>query len=640
MSSGPGQTTVIKSTTMTESMKTEEIRSFRSGSFSPLPLGLSPGLIPEPEPEIVLAPSPTHPTAKNQVMQKIKTFEQQVDTETCASPVSGGVRIIPVKVGRQTPTPAPVVHTSPLLPTTAPPLSPAAAPSTSSLFPLLEPSPILSFSDTEQYSMLQTSLSPTPSTKLSPITRPHPEIQKKADAPYIKPSKFVAEKWYNYESDSDKDFGSIEPVWKPVSSPIPPPYQTPTPISTPITSAFVSVPVNTLPTSQKSAPAQFSPVTDVPIKPPVPPKPMPGASKGIGVKGIAKTWPPVSPEIRDETHSTAYTLEESSFSRKETSEWSRTKGQTLSPYPNAHRSRSPTPNKEALEMDKLWGKSLGSSFMGTKAPQSAPPPTFPDNDKCTTAPKQQFQPSVPSAPSPAFKPCPPPKPQQTMATASTTIGGTWRPMGQSIPTAGTVRAPSPYKPAFPCPPLVPPKPSGFSKQFSPKVETTIPIQSPSFTMEQSSTITKQQSSGNEEPARYYEAVVSAPKTTPTSPPMHMVSETVEEERQPSSFKEKKQFFEQSIKEEKSSDSSSFQQKMSESSLTKQTFFREEKYSSSSSTSSKTLTMGDGNFMLAPEEPPQFLFASGPGVVTQESKMSSTSQVSYKYPPATSSKPAS
>jgi hypothetical protein len=343
-------------------------------------LGLERG----PEPEILIAPSASPSWTKssqNQVLQKAKTFEQQqLETPGAPPPPSGGVRIIPIKEVKEemmmTPA-APGFSVGPKIPLAGvkpiPPPKPRPTTTTSSIdhsLPLLFP--------TGQPIIIQHPPPPPPKpTRPSSATSfflepsspsPSPAMRSLSPAP-IRPSKFIPEKMR--ESDYESDSSPIPPKWLPPGqqqqqqqvSPVPPPA----PVTTTTTSTSAFVPA-TSSIQFVQQPQQLQQVS-------------PGIG-GCGVRSLIKSWPPAVLEEEEEGAGPSFTRGSPSFTPIRPHSPLR----SLAPTGGRSSSRSPTPNREALLMEKQWTKARPFTGGGSSSP-------------ATPAASPQWKPQVPPKPS-------------------------------------------------------------------------------------------------------------------------------------------------------------------------------------------------------------------------------------------------
>ncbi|CAL8129596.1 unnamed protein product [Orchesella dallaii] len=537
-------------------------------------------LVPGPEPEILVAPLPVvWSKSKNQVLEKVKIFEEESsETREEAGP-SGGVRIIPIT--KSTPSPSPQTQLFTLdfsePPRVEPILPPVISPGPFEGY-LMEPPKVYhdvtSSSSNQAYKIGDTYIQ----------TQEHHSEQRSAT--YIKPSKFIPEKMRESDYESEVESSIIPAKWIP-------PTATPPPIA-PTTSAFVPmtsspfpasvIPQTTLGSMMPPPPLQVTTSFQQPQQRPV--------SEPVGVKTIAKLWPPPSPtfETTPMTFSTSSLKPTEPSSTLKSPTMTPVAGSRLSPLVTQERARSPTPNKEAIDMDKLWSRPI--RFASPIPQVSIPSPSY-----------QQPAPS-PSTLTPKRKPEVPPKPASS-----------W--LKRTTPTPySPVVSPLPPSPGGAMKPEVPPKPS-YIKAMSPYSPMPSPLPS-------SRPVSASPGEGLSAAARdhfYYVSTVSTPRTTPIPPqitgwtsPIATTPEVPPEHQQRStfsSFHEKREHFESTT-----SSYSTFE----ESSSSQKQFSSSSKHFSDVHPSGVSLL--DQSFLPPPGEPPVFMYAPPPTKPTKSTTMTS------------------
>lgn len=474
-----------------------------------------PSLLPGPEPEILVAPggSISWSKPKNQVLEKVKKLEEETSEAALTEPPVGGVRIIPIiKWETLSPTPTSTKHVqfdaSGEIARVQPIQLPVVAPR--ALIPyLVEPHDTsrdtTTFASSESYNIENTMVHKEEHQQ---------EHRQSRDTKYIRPSKFVPEKMRESDHDSEIEATVIPSKW------VPPAVRVATPVATTgITSAFVT---NTASTSTCSTSTLTSSASRSPVIPQS--APTGTATRGpepVGVKSIAKQWPP--------NYSHAVEISHQSISSIETRRLDTTNQGSLgrlSPIPHAENAvaLSPTPNKEALEMDKMWARPIRFASPVTVAPvqssiRTAPPvtPTL-----ASVAGIGTHSPTSTSARS--SKPEVPPKPASCSWIKRTTPTP-YSPITSPLPTASS---------SLGIKPEVPPKPAHLRSPISP--------QPPSRPMS---------SSAGEH--LYYVSTVSTPRTTPIPPQLGWISPVattpVPAEMGSSyhtAFQEKREFFESTM----------------------------------------------------------------------------------------------
>ncbi|XP_021966821.1 uncharacterized protein LOC110861999 isoform X1 [Folsomia candida] len=422
--------------------------------FSPA----EPVLEPEAAPEILIAPSPTSTQWKktrNQVQEKVKTFEVKSEMpESIIAPPSGGVKLLPLKdmsspstsfqQQQQPKEPSKVVE----LPIYQVDKFPFAVPE-----PKLEEFQIPTFvaGQPKQYSDSYFS-------KEEIITDRIYKSSASSSKQIFTPSKFELPD-RTKESDYESDYEISEPMpvkWTPRGSPMSPTFTSvqPPPVTT---SAFASFKPDMMTSSSVFSSEKTFTTTADKIKPAVPPKPfhLPSTTAAPTnkndsekVRQLVRSWPPAEVEEpnqgRGATHSSGL----------------------LSPLPREYQGRSPTPSKDALEMEKLWSKPLRfkSPTKFDASPIASPPPPM------SPIPTNFYSRSPPRiAPKPAFSTH---TPRQLFGTASPTpyqfqppSTGLKSPEPQYyvsvVSTPRTTPIPGPFSPPFSPPPFTPtPEPPG------------------------------------------------------------------------------------------------------------------------------------------------------------------------------------
>lgn len=569
-------------------------------------------LVPGPEPEILVAPTPQmwSKSSQNQVLEKVKKYEVEGQTMESEGPL-GGVRIIPISTpsGKTvTPTAAQVLDFGEP-PRIEPILPPTVSPSPLEGYLLVEP-PKMTHDVVSSVS--QDSYTIGGNTQ---VQERHEEQRSSSSAEtcYIRPSKFVPERMRESDHESEVESAIIPPKWIPPAPPVIPPLMT--------TSAF--------------APTMIQPPPPiVPFKIPIQQQPPPPAtpSPGGGVKSLIKQWPPPSSTFETTTQQQISTSSTSMFSSTSSGPQQPAPQTTLSPAPPPlgsrlspigfapERARSPTPNKEALEMDKLWARPIRFTSPIT-VPQSSiptssqsPMPTFSQPTPTPPAPPTKFVTS-PTGTLTKKKPEVPPKPSSSSPWGRKTTPTPYSPMTSPIPPPCSV---SPMMK-----PEVPPKPSYLKSSPIPYSPLPSPL---SFSRPVSATPAPDTS------ALYYVSTVSTPRTTPVPPqltgwtsPLPTTPEVPQDTSSTyaSSFHEKRDFFESTT-----TSYSNFEESSSSTSATRSLLQHPPPPLTDIHPSGISLL--DQSFLPPPGEPPVFMYAPPPPkpvIVSTPSKIPTIATVS-------------